>query len=59
MINLAKNLGTVVIAEGVDDALQKEWLDKAGCDQMQGLFVSPSCSFDEVVPMLQRNYQIA
>lgn len=59
MINLAKNLGKVVIAEGVDDALQKEWLDKAGCDQMQGLFVSPSCSFDEVVPMLQRNYQIA
>lgn len=59
MINLAKNLGRIVIADGVDDALQKEWLAKTGCDQMQGLCFSAPQSFDDIVLLLQSNLQAA
>ncbi|MBE8716051.1 two-component system response regulator [Cellvibrio polysaccharolyticus] len=59
MINLAKNLGRIVIADGVDDAMQKDWLEKTGCDQMQGLYFYPPKSIDDIVELLQLNYQIA
>lgn len=40
MINLAHNLGKVVVAEGVENASQQKWLADEGCDQMQGYFLA-------------------
>src|SRR5690606_26643806 len=31
MINLARNLGKIVIADGVENEEQKEWLVQSGC----------------------------
>ncbi|HSX83914.1 MAG TPA: EAL domain-containing protein, partial [Cellvibrio sp.] len=36
MITLARNLGKIVIADGVENTEQKEWLVQSGCDHMQG-----------------------
>ncbi len=41
MINLAQNLGKVVVAEGVETEKQLEWLTANGCDQMQGYSICP------------------
>jgi EAL domain-containing protein (putative c-di-GMP-specific phosphodiesterase class I) len=39
-IDLAHNLGLVVVAEGVEDAGSAQLLRELGCDQMQGYHVS-------------------
>lgn len=36
MISLAHRIGAKVVAEGVEDAVQMEWLLRAGCDYVQG-----------------------
>jgi diguanylate cyclase (GGDEF)-like protein len=39
-IDLAHNLGLLVVAEGVEDAATAQLLRELGCDQMQGYYVS-------------------
>ncbi|MBX4899636.1 EAL domain-containing protein [Rhizobium bangladeshense] len=42
LIDLAHGLGMLITAEGVETDGQALWLEKAGCDQMQGyLFGAP------------------
>ncbi|HEY7885959.1 MAG TPA: EAL domain-containing protein, partial [Cellvibrionaceae bacterium] len=48
MINLAHNLGKVVVAEGVESASQHKWLAAEGCDQMQGYVLCAPASFDRL-----------
>src|SRR5690606_26426530 len=48
MINLAHNLGKVVVAEGVESASQQKWLADEGCDQMQGYILCAPASFDRL-----------
>lgn len=57
MINLAQNLGKAVIAEGVENEEQKNWLQQSGCDQMQGFYFSTPQFLDEVLDTLHKNYQ--
>lgn len=38
MINLAQNLGKLVVVEGVESREQCDWLQSMGCDLMQGYF---------------------
>ena len=54
MINLAHNLGKVVVAEGVETQEQKTWLQQAGCNQMQGYIIAPPQSFEDVCATLQQ-----
>ncbi|WP_213662747.1 two-component system response regulator [Stutzerimonas stutzeri] len=42
IIDLGRNLGLEVIAEGVESLAQREWLLANGCDVMQGFLVSPA-----------------
>jgi diguanylate cyclase (GGDEF)-like protein len=58
MINLAQNLGKAVIAEGVENEEQKNWLQQSGCDQMQGYYFSSPQFLDEVIETLQANSQL-
>lgn len=41
IIDLGRNLGLEVIAEGVESEAQRDWLIDNGCDVMQGYLVSP------------------
>jgi EAL domain-containing protein (putative c-di-GMP-specific phosphodiesterase class I) len=53
MINLAHNLGKIVVAEGVETVEQKRWLHESGCSQMQGFYFAPPQSLEEVCGTLQ------
>lgn len=55
MINLAQNLGKIVIAEGVENEEQKNWLQHSGCDQMQGHYFSSPLFLDEMIQLLHEN----
>ena len=53
MINLAHNLGKVVVAEGVETLEQKRWLHESGCTQMQGYHFAPPQSLENLCETLQ------
>lgn len=53
MINLAHNLGKIVVAEGVETADQLEWLRSVSCDQMQGFYIAPPASLVDLEEVLR------
>jgi len=57
MINLAQNLGKIVVAEGVESVEQKEWLQQAGCNQMQGFYFAQPQSLEDVCETLHQYHQ--
>ncbi|HSR73830.1 MAG TPA: EAL domain-containing protein, partial [Sulfurovum sp.] len=42
IINLSHAIGVTIVAEGVEEAYQVEYLKKAGCDMIQGYYYSPA-----------------
>ena len=55
MITLARNLGKIVIADGVENTEQKEWLVQSGCDHMQGNYFAEPQRLDDVFTTLRDN----
>lgn len=47
IINLAKNLGFTVVAEGVEESNQAQFLEKHSCDHVQGYYYCKPLSVDE------------
>jgi diguanylate cyclase (GGDEF)-like protein len=54
VIDLAHNLEFDVVAEGVEDAAQFDWLRGQACDQFQGFLFSPALPADEFEGALAR-----
>ena len=52
IINLAKNLDLVTIAEGVEHAQQVDFLMGHGCQQFQGYYFYKPMSVDQIEPLL-------
>ncbi|WP_240377338.1 EAL domain-containing protein [Bacillus piscicola] len=48
MIQLGHNLNLQVLAEGVEDQLQADWLKQEGCDIVQGFFYSRPVRHDVI-----------
>lgn len=46
IIDLSRNLGLEVIAEGVETLAERDWLVAHGCDFMQGFLVAPALAAD-------------
>ncbi len=46
IIQMGKSLGLAVMAEGVETEAQSEFLATQGCDELQGLWISPPLSVD-------------
>ena len=52
ILALSQALHLRVVAEGVENAAQYEFLRRAGCDEVQGFFFSPPVRFDAFVQWL-------
>jgi diguanylate cyclase (GGDEF)-like protein len=53
IISLAHNLRLRVVAEGVENYLQLEFLRELGCDQYQGYYCSPPVPADQFVALIK------
>jgi diguanylate cyclase len=53
-VDLGRNLGLRVVAEGVEDSQTLQELDALGCDAIQGYYISRPVAADELVQWLQR-----
>jgi diguanylate cyclase len=54
IISLAHTLGLKVVAEGVEEEQQAEYLRLLRCDQIQGFLVSKPVPFDEMTRLLRQ-----
>lgn len=54
-ISLAKALDLKIIAEGVEDAVQQDWLKEAGCEYMQGYLFSKPMSYQALSKWIKNN----
>jgi diguanylate cyclase (GGDEF)-like protein/PAS domain S-box-containing protein len=55
IINMGNNLGFNVIAEGIEEAYQLDYLEKLGCQQGQGYFFSKPVEADELESIMIQN----
>src|SRR5690606_26106498 len=55
IINLAHNMQLVVVAEGVEQPHQAEWLLRDGCDQVQGFMYAKPMTVEQFAGHFQRN----
>ena len=51
-IKLSKSMGMNVVAEGVETLKQVEFLNKQGCDEIQGYFFSKPVELEKFTSML-------
>ncbi|QDQ27379.1 EAL domain-containing protein [Chitinimonas arctica] len=54
IVNLARNLGLQVIAEGVETPEQWSFLKNEGCDEVQGYLISPPLPAEDLAKRLAR-----
>jgi PAS domain S-box-containing protein len=55
IISMAHRMGHCVVAEGVEDEIQLNYLVQHGCDHVQGFLFSKSVSEQEAIKLLQKN----
>ena len=58
IIHLGHSLGMHVLAEGVETRQQANLLSDLGCDQIQGLLVSPPIPEEEFVQFVARTFGV-
>ncbi len=54
VINLGRDLGLTVVAEGVESALQRRLLEEQGCHLLQGFAISPPVPGSELEGLLRQ-----
>ncbi len=58
IIQMAKSLNLTVIAEGVENSQQLDWLQVEGCEQAQGFFYYPPMSAEALLNVLRESRTI-
>lgn len=54
ILSMGQMMDLNVIAEGVEEIEQLEWLKANGCDEYQGYYFSPAVPADDLLPLIQR-----
>ena len=54
LITLSRSLDITVLAEGVENQQQLDWMEKHGCDQVQGFFFSKPLTADAFIVYVRR-----
>lgn len=54
-IKMIKSIGMTVLAEGVEEKDQAEWLINLGCDYLQGYYYSKPVPKDEFLDIMKKN----
>lgn len=57
IISLAKNLDLSIIAEGVEDDKQFKFLQKAGCEVIQGFYIGKAMKLEDAIEII-KSYNI-
>jgi EAL domain-containing protein (putative c-di-GMP-specific phosphodiesterase class I) len=55
IVSLAHSLRLKVVAEGVENVEQLEFLKTLGCDEYQGYYFSPAVPADDFAALLERS----
>ncbi len=55
IVGLAKTMEVIIVAEGVENAEQHEYLKNLGCHEIQGYYLSPPLSANEFAKSLKHN----
>ena len=58
IISLAHNLQLSVIAEGVETQVQLDYLQKHGCDEIQGYYISRPVAAEALAKLLQQEQEL-
>jgi diguanylate cyclase len=58
-VDLGRNLGLRVVAEGVEDSVTLQELDALGCDVVQGYYISRPVPADDLISWLEQQQQAA
>ncbi len=58
IISMAHKMGHIVIAEGVEEEVQLKYLEKHGCDKIQGYLISKPIEADKAIELLIDKYKI-
>ena len=53
IISLAKNLDLSIIAEGVEDDKQYKFLQKAGCEVIQGFYIGKAMKLEDAIELIK------
>jgi diguanylate cyclase (GGDEF)-like protein len=59
IISLARDLGRMIVAEGVETAEQLAWLESAGCDVVQGFYIARPMPAKDLVTWLAPERSVA
>ena len=54
ILQMAKNLGLVAVAEGVETVAQTDWLAAKDCNQVQGFYYSKPLTQADLIPAVER-----
>lgn len=54
IIDISRNLGMSVVAEGVENETQLAWLQAERCTQYQGFYCSPAVAADKLVDLINK-----
>jgi len=59
IVTMGKQLEHEIVAEGIENRAQMDFLRSLGCDQLQGYLFSPPVPADKLADMIRKDYRLS